>query len=64
MKYDVQVVEDHELPQGIKRVIVERTGDDPLLILARSIAANWQFIQDWEDGQHEPAEVFELRAAG
>lgn len=61
MKYEVQVVSEHELPQGIKRVIVERAGDDPLLILAESVAGTWAMIQRWEETQRDPAEVFELR---
>lgn len=62
MNYGVQVVADDELPAGIKRVIVERTGGlQPLLILAESVAGTWRFLQEWETLQREPAQVFELR---
>lgn len=62
MKYAVQVVDNSELPAGIERVIVERAGQAPLLILAESAARTWRFLQRWEESQRDPAEVFELRA--
>lgn len=63
MNYGVQVVADDELPAGIKRVIVERSGgQQPLLLLAESVAGTWAFIQEWETAQRVPAQVFELRA--
>lgn len=62
MKYEVQVVDDDELPTGIQRVIVERPDRGPLLLLTKSAAQTWSFLQAWEATQREPAEVFELRA--
>lgn len=47
MNFGVRVVEDHELPAGIKRVMVERADACPLLLLARSIAGTWNFVQEW-----------------
>jgi len=64
VKYEVQVVGEDELPNGVKRVIVERAGDDPLLILAESAAQTWLFMQHWEADRQECVEVFELRAVG
>lgn len=64
VKYEVQVVSDNELPEGVKRVIVERPGMGALLLLAESVAGTWAFMQEWEDAQREPADVFVLKAAG
>jgi len=64
VKYEVQVVGDDELPQDIKRVIVERPGRGALLLLAESVAGTWAFMHRWEETQREPAQVFELRSAG
>jgi len=64
MKYEVQVVGDGELPQNVKRVIVERPGRGALLLLAESVAGTWAFMQKWEETHREPAKVFELRPAG
>ena len=64
MKYEVQVVGDDQLPQGIKRVIVERPDGSALLLLAESVAGTWAFMQRWEEARREPAQVFELRSAG
>lgn len=61
MNYRVEVVKDSELPEGIVRVIVERRGKCPLLILAESVAGSRWMIQRWEADQREPAEAFELR---
>ena len=62
MQYDVQVVGNAELPQGVERVIVERVGLPPVLLLAESAAQTWLFMQRWEHDQQDPAEVFALRA--
>jgi len=48
MKYDVLTVEDHELPERIDRVIVERDGQDPVLIITESVARSWRFMEAWE----------------
>lgn len=62
MKYGVEVVKNSELPQGIERVIVERPGTYPLLLLTESAAGTWLMMQKWESDQRVPAQVFELRA--
>lgn len=36
MNFGIYVVRDDELPAGIKRVVVERDGAPPLLLLAES----------------------------
>lgn len=41
MTYQVHVVRDEELPDGIKRVLVQRVAEPPLLILAETAAAEW-----------------------
>ena len=64
VKYEVQVVGDDELPQDIKRVIVERPGRGALLLLAESVAGTWAFMRQWEEDNREPADVFVLRPAG
>lgn len=48
MEYAVLFVPDDELPPDIKRVMVERREQVPLLILAESGARNWRFVQEWE----------------
>lgn len=50
MDFAVEVVPDGELPEGINQVMVERTGDVPLLILTESVAGVWAFVCDWADG--------------
>lgn len=64
MRYEVVVVGDQELPEGITRLIVERTGGDALLLLAESAAGTWKFMRRWEESHEQPARVFELRPAG
>lgn len=64
MKYAVHVVADHELPEGIERIIVERPDRTPLLLLAESAARTWRFICEWEASQDTEwsAEPLTLRA--
>ena len=38
MQYEAVVVDDDELPEGVERVMVERPGQCPLYLLARSVA--------------------------
>lgn len=39
--YQVHVVPDDQLPRGIRRVLVQRSDGDPLLILSETAAATW-----------------------
>lgn len=54
MKYLVHTVANHELPEGVERVIVERDEGPPLLIISGEAARCWRFMRAWEDTQ-EPA---------
>lgn len=49
MKYEVHAVADGALPQGMDRVIVERTDGPPLLIISGTPARVWRFMRAWED---------------
>lgn len=49
MNYEVQVVADDELPEGVSRVIVEREGAPPLLLLCGEPARTWLFMRSYED---------------
>jgi hypothetical protein len=53
MDYRVLIVNDHALPTDVKRVMVEKRGRDPLLVLAESAAGNWRFLQEWEQGRQD-----------
>lgn len=33
MKYQIEVVRNDELPTGVRRVLIERSGDDPLMLI-------------------------------
>jgi hypothetical protein len=46
LRYDVQVVADSDLPAGVQRVLVERRGDDPLLLVANSAAGTIRLIAE------------------
>lgn len=61
MAYGVQVVQDHELPAGITRVIVEAPGPRVVLIVAESVAGSWRMLQAWQDIDQRD-DAFELRA--
>lgn len=61
MQCEVFVVGDDELA-GATRVIVERPGKPPLLVLTESGAACWRFVGAWK-AQHGPdAELLHLHA--
>lgn len=62
MDYRVKIVSDHALPPTVKRVIVEKRGQDPLLVVAESAAVNWEFLQEWERRYRGLAEARCLRA--
>jgi hypothetical protein len=49
MKYLVQTVGDHELPEGMTRVIVERDDGPPILLISGDAARCWRFMRTWED---------------
>lgn len=48
MEYDVITVPDHDLPEGVDRVIVERWGKNPLLIVTETVDRQWRFMKAWE----------------
>lgn len=48
MNYRVMIVPDHALPADVKRVMVERSEDPPLLVIADSVAGTCRFVQEWE----------------
>lgn len=55
MQYVVHIVEEHELPEGIGHVIVERPEPQPaVLIITGETARCWQLMRRWEE-QLEPA---------
>lgn len=54
MKYVVQTVAEHELPDGVEHVIVEREDDPPLLLLAGETARCWRWMRRWEDTVEPP----------
>jgi hypothetical protein len=63
MDYRVKIVPDHALPPSVERVMVEKRGESPLLLVVESAAGNWRFLQEWEqlyDG--DDANGFYLRA--
>jgi hypothetical protein len=51
VKYLVHAVGDHELPEGVERVIVERDNEPPLLLISGEAARCWRFMRAWEDTQ-------------
>lgn len=62
MDYRVMVVADEALPRDVPRVIVEKRGRPPTLVVTERVAANWRFIQNWEREYGAQAEEFRLRA--
>jgi hypothetical protein len=48
VSYIVQVVGDDELPAGIHKVIVERDGLRPLLLINGEPARTWRFMCAYE----------------
>ncbi len=44
----VKIVPDYALPSDVKRVMVEKRGSLPTLVVAESVAQNWRFLQEWE----------------
>jgi alpha-galactosidase len=44
LRYDVQVVDDGELPEGVQRVLVERPGRHPLLLVTHSAAGTVRLV--------------------
>jgi hypothetical protein len=58
----VKIVPDYALPAKIKRVMVEKRGSLPVLVVAESTAENWRFLQEWEDTYGGSAEEICLKA--
>lgn len=54
MQYEVHTVDTCELPEGVNRVIVERSDRPPLLIICGEAAQCWRFLRQWEDTQEPP----------
>lgn len=44
LRYDVQVVDDGELPEGVERVLVERSNQDPILLVTYSAAGTVRLV--------------------
>lgn len=55
MQYVVHTVADHELPEGVERVIVERHAGPPLLLISGDAAQCWRFMRAWEDTREPEA---------
>jgi hypothetical protein len=55
-------VPDNSLPSGVKRVMVEKRGSLPTLVVAESTADNLQFLQAWEDAYGSRASEYCLKA--
>jgi hypothetical protein len=62
MDYRVTIVPDYALPSDVKRVMVEKHGRDPVLVIAESVAGNWRFLQEWEQDYQNQDDEFCLRA--
>jgi hypothetical protein len=58
----VKIVPDHALPTDVKRVMVEKRGSLPTLVVAESVSRNLRFLQEWEDAYGGSAEEICLRA--
>jgi hypothetical protein len=58
----LKIVPDHALPSGVKRVMVEKQGREPVLVVAESTADNLQFLQAWENTYGSRAAEYCLRA--
>lgn len=56
MRYQVQVVGNDEMPEGIDRLIVEREDGTVLLLLSGVYADCWQFMRAYE-ATREPRTV-------
>lgn len=56
MNYTIQIVGDDELPDGMNKVIVERAGEPPLMLINGEPARAWRFMRAWED-MREPSSV-------
>lgn len=55
MQYEVQVVDDGDLPDGRDLVIVERGCDLPaVLIMSGRAAKVWRAMRDWEANVDHP----------
>lgn len=50
----VLIVSDYALPADVKRVMVEKQGQVPVLVVAESTADNWRFLQEWENSYYNP----------
>lgn len=49
MRYEIQIVRDDELPQGVNKVVVERDGEPPLMLINGEPARVWRFMREYED---------------
>jgi hypothetical protein len=58
----VKIVPDYALPADVKRVMVEKRGSLPVLVVAESTADNWQFLREWEATYGTRAQEICLRA--
>lgn len=56
MRYQVQVVGDAEMPEGMDRLIVEREDGTAVLLLSGVYAECWRFMRAYEDTR-EPCDV-------
>lgn len=47
--FDLHIANDHELPEGVDRVMVETEDGAPVLIVRRSLAQTCLFVRAWQD---------------
>lgn len=61
MDYIVQTVGEDELPAGVNRVIVERAGEQPILLINGEPARCWRMMVAYQDevgtNAHDGAQV-------
>ncbi len=56
MQYAIEVVGDDDLPQGVHKVVVEREGQQSMLLINGPLAQCWRFMRAYED-TIEPCDV-------
>ena len=49
MKYALKIVANDALPPDVARVLVERPGQGPLLIITERAAGGWRLVTGWEN---------------
>lgn len=49
MQYEIQVVGEDELPQGMNKVVAEQADGTVLMLINGELARCWRFLRAWED---------------